>query len=88
MHNNSHSKAQKFDRHELLFWRAYLEILDERVPLVDNWRDGSSTWHPRVVEKLLWYSDISNTPANRRMAHTWLMEHATEERSKKHSPKT
>ena len=55
------------------FWKAYFEILRERVPLVDEWRDGSITWHPRVVQKLLWYTDIPNTAANRQMAHDWLM---------------
>jgi len=60
------------------FWRAYLEILSERVPLVDRWRDGSVTWHPRVVQKLLWYSDVPNTLRNRGMAHDWLMEHAAQ----------
>jgi len=36
---------------ELKFWRAYLEILNERVPLVDRWRDGTATWHPRIVRE-------------------------------------
>ena len=58
---------------EFAFWRAYLEILSERVPLVDRWSDGHVTWHPRVVQKLLWYSNISNTPRNRMTAHEWLM---------------
>ena len=70
------SNNPKSDRH-IAFWRAYLEILAERVPLVDNWRDGSVTWHPRVVEKLLWYSEVPNTPRNRLMAHDWLMQNAT-----------
>jgi hypothetical protein len=59
------------------FWRAYFEILNERVPLVDHWRDGSITWHPRVVQKLLWYSNLPDTPVNRTMAHDWLMQNAT-----------
>ena len=49
----------------------------ERVQLVDHWRDGSVTWHPRVVQKLLWYSDIPNTPRNVRIAHDWLMSIVT-----------
>jgi len=71
------SKNLKSDR-SLAFWRPYLEILNERVPLVDNWRDGSVTWHPRVGEKLLWYSGVPNTPRNRRLAHDWLMQNCTE----------
>ena len=47
------------------FWRAYAEILNERAPLVDRWRDGTATWHPRVVQKLVWYSDLCNTQRNR-----------------------
>ena len=62
---------------EITFWRAYIEILGERVQLVDHWRDGSVTWHPRVVQKLLWYSDIPNTPGNRSIAHDWLMSIVT-----------
>jgi hypothetical protein len=61
----------------MAFWRAYLEILNERVPLVDHWRDGSVTWHPRVVQKLLWSSSLPDTKSNRLMAHDWLMENAT-----------
>jgi hypothetical protein len=61
---------------EVSFWRAYLEILSERVPLVDRWRDGSQTWHPRVVQKLLWYSGMASTFKNRVMAHHWLMQNA------------
>jgi hypothetical protein len=79
MHKNIKSKDQEFDRRDLLFWRAYLEILDERVPLVESWPDGANTWHPRVGEKMLWYSDIPNTLENRKMVYAWLMEHAIEE---------
>jgi hypothetical protein len=61
---------------EMAFWRAYLEILNERVPLVDHWRDGSITWHPRVGKKLLWYSGLPITPDNMKMAYAWLMQNA------------
>ncbi len=60
----------------MAFWRAYTEILNERVPLVDRWRDGSVTWHPRVVQKLLWYSNVPNTMRNREIAYDWLMRNA------------
>lgn len=63
----------------IAFWRAYLEVLNERVPLVDKWRDGSVTWHPRVVEKLLWYTGTKNTKRNRRIAHDWLMQNAAKQ---------
>jgi hypothetical protein len=63
----------KQPKREIGFWRAYLEILGERVQLVDRWSDGHVTWHPRVVQKLLWYSGIPNTPRNRSIAHDWLM---------------
>ncbi len=59
------------------FWRAYLEILDEHAPLVDHWRDGNMTWHPRVGQKLLWYSGLPATPENMKIAHDWLMQNAT-----------
>ncbi len=62
---------------ELKFWRAYLEILNERVPLVDRWRDGTATWHPRIVGKLCWYSGIANTKRNRNSAYLWLLRHCT-----------
>lgn len=61
---------------DMAFWRAYLEILNERVPLVDHWRDGSVTWTPRVGQKLLWYSGLPATPENMRMAYAWLMQNA------------
>ena len=60
---------------DLAFWKAYIEILNERVPLVDHWSDGTSTWRPRVVEKMLWYSKVRNTMRNRSMAYDWLMQH-------------
>ena len=63
--------------HDDAFWRAYLEILGDRAPLVDRWRDGSQTWHPRVIQKLLWYSDVPHTPQNRMLAYEWLMRNAT-----------
>jgi hypothetical protein len=58
---------------DIAFWRAYFEISKERVPLVDHWDDGSVTWHPRVVRKMLWYTETPDTMANRRMAVDWLM---------------
>ena len=61
---------------DMAFWRAYLEILDERVPLVDHWRDGSVTWTPRVGQKLLWYSGLPATPDNMKMAYAWLVKNA------------
>ena len=73
---NVNAKKPISDR-DAAFWRAYIEILSERVPLVDHWRDGSITWHPRVVRKLLWYSDIPTTFRHRVMAHDWLMDHST-----------
>jgi hypothetical protein len=63
----------KLSRRDIMFWHAYFEILNERVPLVDKWSDELTTWHPRVVQKLLWYSGIRNTKANRHMALDWLM---------------
>lgn len=66
--------AQSVCRREIPFWRAYIEILGDRGRLVDNrWDDGSVTWHPRVVQKLLWYSGIPHSPHNVRIAHDWLM---------------
>ena len=64
---------RKLSRRDIAFWRAYFEILNERVPLVDRWSNELTTWHPRVVQKLLWYSGIRNTKANRYMALDWLM---------------
>ena len=64
---------KQISNREFALWRAYLEILSERVPLVDRWSDGNVTWHPRVVQKLLWYSNIPNTPRNRVIAQEWLM---------------
>jgi hypothetical protein len=65
---------KQLSKWDIAFWRAYLEILNERVPLVDHWDDGTVTWHPRVVRKLLWYSDVPDTMRNRSMAYDWLME--------------
>jgi hypothetical protein len=70
----SHKKSPKRD---IAFWRAYLEIQHERVSLVDRWDDGTVTWHPRVVQKLLWYSNVSNTTRNRSLAYDWLMRNCT-----------
>jgi hypothetical protein len=63
----------KPSQRDIAFWRAYLEILNERVSLVDRWADGHVTWHPRIVQKLLWYSGIPNTMQNRWIAHDWLI---------------
>ena len=71
----THHHRKRLSEQDLAFWRAYLEIRSERVPLVDHWRDGSTTWHPRVIQKLLWYSGTPNTFENRngrRMAHAAL----------------
>ena len=56
---------RRLSKRDLSFWRAYLEVLSERVPLV--------AWQPRVVQKLLWYSKIPNTMRNRYLAYEWLM---------------
>jgi hypothetical protein len=66
---------KQVSRRDLAFWRAYIEILNERLPLIDRWGDGSVTWQPRVVRKLLWYSDIPDTMRNRSLAYDWLMHH-------------
>lgn len=66
---------KKSVRRDISFWRAYLEIQNERVPLVERWDDGTVTWHPRVVQKLLWYSNVPNTMRNRSLAYGWLMQH-------------
>jgi hypothetical protein len=63
-------------KQDVAFWRAYLEIFSERVVLVHRWSDESATWQPRVVEKLLWYSNVPNTMRNRSsLAYDWLMQH-------------
>jgi hypothetical protein len=66
---------KQFSKRDRAFWRAYVEILSERVPLVDHWDDGRVTWQPRVVRKLLWYSDVPDTMRNRGLAYDWLMRH-------------
>jgi hypothetical protein len=66
---------KQLSRRDITFWRAYIEILNERGPLVDRWNDGTVTWQPRVVRKLLWYSDVRNTMRNRSLAYDWLMQH-------------
>jgi hypothetical protein len=71
-------RREKRPSRDFTFWRAYLEILSERVPRVDRWDDGSITWHPRVVRKLLWYSNVPNTPRDRVMVYDWLMCHVAE----------
>jgi hypothetical protein len=62
-------------RRDIAFWRAYLEIQSERVALVDHWDNGTVTWYPRVVQKLLWYANVPNTMRNRSLAYDWLMQH-------------
>jgi hypothetical protein len=64
-------------KRDISFWRAYFEILNERVPLVDIWDDGTITWQPRIVQKLLWYSKIPNTMGYRHLAYEWLMLNCT-----------
>jgi hypothetical protein len=66
---------KQLSKRDIAFWRAYLEILNERVPLVDHWDDGTVTWQPRVVRKLLWYSDAPDTMRSRSLAYDWLMQH-------------
>jgi hypothetical protein len=66
-----------FSNRELYLWRAYLEVLNERVTLVDHWSDGTVTWHPRAVQKLIWYAGLKNTIRNRWLVHAWLMRSAT-----------
>lgn len=65
---------RKLSKRDIAFWRAYLEIQCERVQLVDKWSDGTVTWHPRVGQKLLWYSGLPNTIRNRTLAYDWLMQ--------------
>ncbi len=65
----------RLSKRDIDFWRAYIEVLNERVPLVDHWDDGSVTWQPRVVRKLLLYSEVPDTLRNRSFAYDWLMQH-------------
>jgi hypothetical protein len=55
---------------------AYLEILRERTPLVGTWSDGHVTWHPSVIQKMIWYSGLKDTLRNRALVHDWLMDNA------------
>jgi hypothetical protein len=66
---------RQLSKRDMAVWRAYFEILNERVPLVDQWDDGTVTWQPRVVRELLWYSDIPDTTRTRSLAYDWLMRH-------------
>jgi hypothetical protein len=66
---------QQLSKRDMALWCAYIEVLNERVPLVDRWDDGTVTWQPRVVRKLLWYSDVPDTMRNRSLAYDWLMHH-------------
>ena len=61
----------------LAIWRTYLEILNERIFLVDRWSDGIATWHPRVVQKLCWCSGIPATKRNLNAAYRWLVKNCT-----------
>jgi len=70
--------TRKSSKRDIASWRAYLEVRSERVPLVDRWSDGGVTWHRRVVQKLLWYSEVPNTMRNRRLAYDWLMQNCAE----------
>jgi hypothetical protein len=67
---------RKFSNRDIKLWFAYLEIRNERVPLVDRWRDGSVTWHPRVCQKLIWYTGLKETKRNRLLVYDWLMRNA------------
>jgi len=67
--------GKQLSKRDIAFWRAYVEILMERVPLIDEWNDGTVTWRPRVVRKLLWYSEVPDTTRNRSLAYDWLMRH-------------
>jgi uncharacterized protein YegL len=67
---------RKLSKREVAFWRAYLEILRDRTPLVDTWSDGHVTWHPRVIQKMIWYSSLKDTIRNRGLVHDWLMDNA------------
>jgi hypothetical protein len=66
----------KLSKQEVAFWRAYLEILRERTPLVEEWSDGRVTWHPRVIQKMIWYSGFKDTIRNRGLVYEWLMDNA------------
>jgi hypothetical protein len=72
---------KKISNQDIVLWRAYFEIRNERVPLVDDWSDGTTTWKPRVIQKLLWYSGVPNTMRNRSLAYDWLMQHCTQPNS-------
>lgn len=69
---------KELSKQDMAFWRAYIEILNERVPLVDHWDDGTITWQSRVVRKLLWYSDVPDTMQNRSVAYDWLMQNCAQ----------
>src|SRR5574340_1422048 len=59
------------------FWRAYLTILNEHVPLVDHWNDGTATWHPQVVPKMCRYRGVPATKRNRLTTYHWLVRNCT-----------
>ena len=43
---------------------------------MDKWSDGHVTWHPRVVQKMIWYSGLKDTPRNLALVYDWLMDNA------------
>jgi hypothetical protein len=67
---------KQMSKRDIAFWRAYFEILND--VLIDEWADGTVTWQPRVVRKLLWYSEIPDTIHNRSLAYDWLMQHCAQ----------
>lgn len=66
---------RRASKRDMSFWRAYVQLLGKREPLVDHWTDGTLTWKPWVGEQLLSASKLSNTRRNRRMVYAWLMQH-------------
>jgi hypothetical protein len=44
--------------------------------LVEEWSDDHVTWHPRVIQKMIWYSGLKDTIRNRGLVHDWLMDNA------------
>jgi hypothetical protein len=65
---------KRLSKRDIAFWRAWFEIRSERVSLVDNWDDGSTTWKPRILQKMLWYSKTPQTIRNRHLVYEWLMQ--------------
>jgi len=44
-------RRNQISKRDIAFWRAYFEVLNERIALIDEWSDGTVTWRPRVVRK-------------------------------------